>query len=194
MTEFFPSSSFQAMVEARYDYLRSDACMNGDKGVVTNIAKGAAAVKAEFSRLEAIYKVPGERADELLIPHVEKLKLFELAADVAAMCMILSERTVPSRSRQTRLGDLPENCIIIRDEGMQILVTGERLKLMQEIYAANKTRIMAIPEEGKSVADVVEEHKEEIETALNKDLGGDTKVTIETSKAKKGKKPKGGDE
>ncbi len=187
MSDYFSSEKFQAMVQDRYVELRSDASMNGLKGVVTNVAKGAAALKAEFSRLEAIYKVPKERPEELDIPIEEMEKLFHLATDVSAMCMLLSMKTVQPKSRQTKLSDLPENCIVIIDEGQKVIVTGARLKYMHDLYAAHTNRILAIPEEGKSIVDVVEENKEEMASTLEKQVGGNTKISITTSKSPKSK-------
>jgi len=50
MSQYFPGETFQAMVEDRYDELRSDAWTTGHKGIVTHIKKGAAAIGA-YARL-----------------------------------------------------------------------------------------------------------------------------------------------
>ena len=99
MTEAFPPEQFLKEVERRHDAM----CMKGyfernDAGKVKGIKKTVGALAGEFGRLEALYKVD----KEYFIPHPEKSKLYELAVDTAALCMMLCEGTIQSR-RQAQL-------------------------------------------------------------------------------------------
>lgn len=160
MSQFFNPGDFQSMIEGRYDFLRSDACMNGDKGVVVNIQKTAATLKAEFSRLEAIYKVPGTRPEELEIPHAEKAKMFELAADIAALCMMLTERTVPA-SRQTRLSDaLPDDGIVIMQDGRPVVLDDEKAEKISRFVSMALQREQVLDEANDLMARMEEQAAE----------------------------------
>ena len=101
MSKTFGVEAFAGAVEKRHDELRR--WMASDKTVTKNIKRGAAAISGEYARLEAIYEEDGD----IWIPHDEKAHLFELAVDLAACCLCLTEQTV-QKSRQSKLEEPPE--------------------------------------------------------------------------------------
>lgn len=141
MTDAFPPEKFLEEVKRRHTTLRSQ--VHREPETVKAIRKTVGALAGEFGRLEALYK----DGDDYFIPHGEKAKLYELAVDTAALCMVLCENTVQSRRQAQLLLDClsdTEDVMKVTQalEGVteQVLRERKEKELQEQLEAAQRAK------------------------------------------------------
>lgn len=155
MTDAFPPEKFLEEVRKRHDEIGYK--VSQEQNTVKAIRRTTGALAGEFGRLEAFYKRDGE----YYIPHTEKARLYELAVETAALCMVLCENTIQSRRQaQLTLGKLYETEDVLKVtqvlEGVTEQVLRERKdkELQEELERALRAKEDAERETAELEAEV----------------------------------------
>jgi hypothetical protein len=156
MSAAFPPEKFLEEVERRHDAMRSNVRM--EPRTVKAIKNTAAAIAAEYGRLEAMHD---EGLDEVFIPHKEKARLYELAVDAAALCMVLCENTIQSRRTAQLLleclnnnEDVDKVTEVLSDATERVLRERRDIELKDQLEAAQRAKAAAEEEARELEAEV----------------------------------------